>query len=65
MEHPEVSETATIDTVAVQSAPWPPGRLSRLWRGYAGRRSMIYRLSWELVALLIAVAFILALMVLG
>jgi len=56
---------ATIDTVAEQRAPWPPGRLSWRWLGYAGRRSMLYRISWELVALLIAVAFILALTVLG
>lgn len=63
--HLKASATAVIDTVAAQSAPWALGPPSRRWRGYVGRRSMLYRISWELIALLLAAAFILALTLLG
>ncbi|TIN33911.1 MAG: hypothetical protein E5Y10_30290 [Mesorhizobium sp.] len=36
------------------NAQWQPWRLSRQWRGYVGRRSMIYQINWELVAMLLA-----------
>ena len=50
--------------MAEPSVQWKPWRLSRQWRGNAGRPSMIYRIDWEFVVLLIAVSFILALTVL-
>ena len=59
----KASVTESTDTVAEPRAPWRPWRLSRLWRGYVGRRSMLW-ISWELVAMLIAAAFILGMTVL-
>ncbi|RWC38927.1 hypothetical protein [Mesorhizobium sp.] len=40
---------------------WQPWGLSRQCGGYVGRRTMIYRINWGLVAMLLAGAFILAL----